>query len=82
MLQGISAVVNDELLVGPEYVFRFDTATWGWIHILIAILLGAGAIGMMVRGDPVWSIVVIALDIVVIWAVATWERYGSNSRGR
>ena len=23
---------------------------------------------------PVWSLVVIALDIIVIWAVATWDR--------
>jgi hypothetical protein len=99
LVQGISAVVNDELLVvGPEYIFKFNTATWGWIHIVLAVLLGAVAIGMMVGATwarvtaiflaslsivtmflwlpyyPVWSIVVIALDIVVIWAVATWER--------
>ena len=99
LLQGISAVANDELLVvGPEYIFKFNTATWGWIHILLAVLLGAVAIGMMMGATwarvtaiflaslsivtmflwlpyyPVWSIVVIALDIVVIWAVATWER--------
>ena len=99
LLQGISAVANDELLVvGPEYIFKFNTATWGWIHILLAVLLGAVAIGMMMGATwarvtaiflaslsivtmflwlpyyPVCSIVVIALDIVVIWAVATWDR--------
>ena len=99
LLQGISAVVNDDLLVvGPDYIFKLNTATWGWIHIVVAVLLGAVAIGMMTGAMwarvtaiflaslsivtmflwlpyyPVWSIVVIALDIVVIWAVATWDR--------
>jgi hypothetical protein len=22
---------------------------------------------------PIWSIVVVALDIIVIWAIATWD---------
>ena len=99
LLQGISAVVNDDLLVvAPDYIFKFNTTTWGWIHILLAILLGAVALGMMPGATwarvaaifmaslsivamflwlpyyPVWSLVVIALDIIVIWAVATWDR--------
>jgi hypothetical protein len=97
-IEGISAIVNDELLViGPDYVYRFNTTTWGWIHIVVAILLGAVAIGLILGRTwakvaaivlacvsivlnflwlpyyPVWSIVVIALDVIVIWAVATWD---------
>ncbi|HUO37331.1 MAG TPA: hypothetical protein VMU34_05570 [Mycobacterium sp.] len=99
LLEGISAIVNDELLVirPADYVYRYNTTTWGWIHIVVAILLGAVAIGLILGRTwarvaaivlacvsivvnflwlpyyPVWSIVVIALDIVVIWAVATWD---------
>jgi hypothetical protein len=98
LLQGISAIVNDKLLVvGRDYVYEFNTTAWGWIHVGIAILLGIVAFGLIVGATwarvvaivmasvsivvmflwlpyyPVWSIVVIALDVVVIWAVATWE---------
>ncbi|HME48836.1 DUF7144 family membrane protein [Mycobacterium sp.] len=104
LVQGISAIVNDELLViGPNYVYKFNTTTWGCIHIVIAILLGAVAIGLIMGTTwarvaaivlaslsivvnflwlpyyPVWSIVVIALDIIVIWAVATWDTSRSHT---
>jgi hypothetical protein len=98
VLQGISAVVNDDLLVvTPDYAYKFNTTTWGWIHIVVGVLLAAIAIGLIRGADwarvaaivmasvsivvmflwlpyyPVWSLVVIALDVIVIWAVATWD---------
>ncbi|MCW2650937.1 MAG: hypothetical protein JWR32_1913 [Mycobacterium sp.] len=98
VLQGISALVNDELLiVGPDWVYKLNLTGWGWIHVVVGILLGIAAIGLLIGTSwarpvaiamacvsivvmflwlpyyPVWSIVVIALDVVVIWAVATWE---------
>ncbi|MBV9090569.1 MAG: hypothetical protein JO044_11800 [Mycobacteriaceae bacterium] len=104
LLEGVSAIVNDELLViGPNYVYKFNTTTWGWIHIVVAILLGAVAIGLVMGLTwarvtaivlasvsivvnflwlpyyPVWSIVVIALDIIVIWAIATWDSSRSHT---
>jgi hypothetical protein len=98
ILQGISAVFNDKLIVvTPDYVYKFNTTAWGWIHIMLGVLLGAVAFGlfwstvwarvaaiiiaslsivsmfMWLPHSPVWSIVTIALDIFIIWAVATWE---------
>lgn len=97
ILQGISAVANDALfVVGPEYVYKFDTTTWGWIHIIVGVLLTVAALGLFAGTTwarvvaiviaalsiianfawlpyyPGWAILVIALDVVVIWAVATW----------
>nr|WP_169810936.1 hypothetical protein [Nocardia amikacinitolerans] len=98
ILEGISAVVDDELfVVGPEYVYQFDISTWGWIHIVIGAILVICAIGLMTGSTwgriaaiviaaiaiianfaslpyyPYWSILIIALSIVVIWAVSTWR---------
>lgn len=98
ILQGISAVAEDQLfVVGIEYVYEFDTTTWGWIHIILGIVLVVSAIGLMMGTTwgriaavtiaalsiianflwlpyyPLWSILIIALDIVVIWAVTTWN---------
>ncbi|MBF6170588.1 DUF7144 family membrane protein [Nocardia blacklockiae] len=98
ILQGISAVGADQLyVVGVEYVYRFDTTAWGWIHIAVGIVLVLTGIGLMSGARwarwaamavaalsivanfmslpyfPAWSFLVILLDVVVIWAVATWH---------
>ncbi|MGW5386712.1 DUF7144 family membrane protein [Nocardia sp. NPDC003963] len=98
VLEGISAVAEDELfVVGIDYVYRFDVTTWGWIHIAIGAVLIISALGLLTgtswgRGlaigiaalsilanflwlpyYPWWSILIIALNIVVIWAIATWR---------
>ncbi|MBF6173834.1 DUF7144 family membrane protein [Nocardia blacklockiae] len=98
LFEGISAVVNDDLfVVGVDYVYKFDITTWGWIHIVLGVLLVISALGLIAgtawgRGVaiglaalsilanflwlpyyPWWSVLVIALNIVVIWAIATWR---------
>jgi hypothetical protein len=98
LLTGVSAVVNNQLLVvGPDYAYKFNTTGWGWVHIALGILLIVVAFGLFwgttwarVMGIiiaclgivvmflwlpyyPVWSIVLIALNALVIWAVATWD---------
>ncbi|WP_040871643.1 DUF7144 family membrane protein [Nocardia exalbida] len=98
IFEGISAVAADDLIVvGADYVYKFDTPTWGWIHIVIGVLLVVAALGLMtgamwarvvaislaalsiianfmwVPYYPAWSLLVIALNIVVIWAVANWR---------
>jgi len=98
VLQGISALVDDRLVVvTPDYVYAFNTTVWGCIHVALGLLFTAVSFGlfwsatwaraaaiimaalsivsmfMWLPHAPVWSIVTIALDIVVIWAVATWE---------
>lgn len=98
ILQGISAIVDDELYVaGIEYVYKFDTTTWGWIHVVLGALALIGGVGLAIGSTwgrysalgiaalvivanfmslpyyPAWSIVIIALSVVIIWAVSTWR---------
>ncbi|WP_213016560.1 MULTISPECIES: hypothetical protein [unclassified Rhodococcus (in: high G+C Gram-positive bacteria)] len=95
--QGLSAVAKDKVFVaGTNYLYKFDITVWGWIHLVLGVLLilvgialftGAGwarvsaiviaAISILANFlwlpyYPWWSIVIIALDVVVIWAVSTW----------
>lgn len=96
---GIAALFNDTVYVTtPEYVYAFDITTWGWIHLLLGILVFVAGFGV-VRGQtwaravgivlaclslianflfiphyPVWSLLIIALDVAVIWALATYRR--------
>ncbi|WP_280241315.1 DUF7144 family membrane protein [Nocardia abscessus] len=98
ILEGISAIAKDEVLVAtPGYTYQFNTTSWGWIHLILGILLVIAAAGLMSGAMwarviavflaalsilanflwlpyyPWWSIVVIALNVVVIWAVTTWH---------
>ena len=98
ILEGTVAVAGDEIYVaGVDYLYAFDTTTWGWVHMILGIIgIGCG-IGLLfgtIWGRyaaiviaalvmianflalpyyPAWSLLIIALSIVVVWAVATWE---------
>ena len=94
MIAGFVAIIDDEFfVVRPNYTFELDVSGWGWIHLVIGILLVLLALGVLTgrafaRGVavgllglsalanfffipyyPVWSIVVIAIDVFVIWAL-------------
>ncbi|WP_342746975.1 DUF7144 family membrane protein [Nocardia amikacinitolerans] len=48
ILEGISALVDDELYVaGVDYVYKFDTTTWGWIHLVLGVLALICALGVI-----------------------------------
>jgi hypothetical protein len=99
---GVFAVSANDFVVsepGSEYTFRISG--WGWVNLLMAILVAAVAVALFLNAPgtraaatgvaclaivvsflwmpfyPTGSIVLIALDIVVIWGVATWH----TSRG-
>lgn len=48
--------------------------TWARVIAIMMASLSIVATLLWLPCYPVWSIVVIALDIVVIWAIATWGR--------
>jgi len=95
-IQGIVALVNgNDFLVRTEnYVFTFNATTWGWIHLIMGILvavaggfiltgnLAARSVGIALAGlsalanflwlphYPIWAILLIALNVLVIWGLA------------
>jgi hypothetical protein len=45
--QGLVALVSDEFyVVGQEYVFQLDLTTWGWVHLVLGIVLVLGGVGL------------------------------------
>jgi hypothetical protein len=99
VLAGIAALFRDTVYVTtPEYLYAFDITAWGWVHLLLGILVLVAGLGV-IRGQtwarmvgivlaclslianflfiphyPIWSLIIIALDIAVIWALATYRR--------
>ncbi|MBE1876665.1 hypothetical protein IHE71_13220 [Myceligenerans sp. TRM 65318] len=39
-LEGLAAVISDEFFVVlPNYAFAVDVTTWGWIHLILGVLV-------------------------------------------
>ncbi|MFW0786551.1 hypothetical protein AAFP35_18810 [Gordonia sp. CPCC 206044] len=51
----------------------FTTATWARVAAIIIASLSIILNFLWIPYYPWWSILVIAIDLVIIWAVATWK---------
>jgi hypothetical protein len=74
-LAGVVALVNDEFfVVGQEYVFAFDATTWGWVHLLLGILIGTA--GAFLFTGAVWArtvgVVVAVISAIVNFVWLPW----------
>jgi hypothetical protein len=103
VLAGLVAIFENEFYVATRnYLFQFDATTWGWIHLLVGLLvafagwsllsgrtwaralaitlavLSAVANFLFIPYYPFWSLLIIALDVFVIWAIAA---HGGELRG-
>ncbi len=46
-IAGLVAIVDDNFYVATqEYIFKFDTTTWGWIHLIVGIIVLASGFGI------------------------------------
>lgn len=99
MLLGIAAIASDSgfLAANDSYFLSGNTTAWGWVHILIGVLVGvagfavfmgatwARVIGILlamlsavanflfIPYHPVWAVVVIVIDIIVIYGLSTYH---------
>jgi hypothetical protein len=93
-IAGLAAIIEDEFFVVTQnYTFDLDVTAWGWIHLIVGIvlvlagfylftgstwarivgitlaILSAVANFFFIPYYPFWSILIIALDVWVIWAL-------------
>ena len=70
VLAGLVAIFENEFYVATRnYLFQFDATTWGWIHLLVGLLVAFA--GWSLLSGRTWArALAITLDIFVIWAVA------------
>ncbi len=53
-IQGLVALFNDTFyVVGEKWTFQFDITTWGWIHLLVGVLLVLA--GFFLFTGAVWA---------------------------
>ena len=75
LMAGLVALINDQFYVaGQEYIFEFDTTTWGWIHLIIGAVVLAAGIGLF--GGRTWARVVGVIVATLAMLVAfAWLPY-------
>ena len=94
VIAGLTAIFDDEFyVIGRNYTFDLDVTAWGWIHLLLGILLLVAGWGLFsgaawaavvaltlailsavanfffIPYYPFWSLLVIAIDVWIIWAL-------------
>lgn len=73
--QGIVALLNDTFyVVLPEYVLAFDITTWGWVHLILGLVVAfAGA--SLFRGAT-WGRTIAVIMACISMAVSfVWMPY-------
>ncbi|OLL76472.1 hypothetical protein Ae168Ps1_4889c [Pseudonocardia sp. Ae168_Ps1] len=98
-IQGLVGLFRNEVyVIGPEYVFSCDLTTWGWVHLIVGVvvaLAGCAVLAGQTWGRvvgivvvilsmvanflfiplyPLWSLLIITLDVFVIAALCTYTR--------
>lgn len=69
-IAGIIALANDTFyVVGQEYIFQFDVTTWGWIHLILGIVVVLA--GFFVFNGAVWARTV-GVIVAVLWALVAF----------
>lgn len=72
VLEGIAGIANDQAyvltgnLAGDTYVYKFDTTAWGWIHLVLGIVVAATGFGLLkgVRWARMAGIVLVSLYVI------------------
>jgi hypothetical protein len=69
-LQGIIAIFENEFYVATRnYLFQFDATTWGWIHLVIGLLVAFAGWGLL--SGRTWARAV-AIALAVLSAIANF----------
>src|SRR4029453_16540356 len=69
-LQGLIAIFENEFYVATRnYLFQFDATTWGWIHLLVGLLVAFAGWGLL--SGQTWARVV-AITLAVLSAIANF----------
>jgi len=71
-LWGVAAIANDEIVVvGGHGVMILDITTWGWIQLILGIVVGLTGFGLLVGNEVarVLALFLLALNAVmqIVW---------------
>jgi hypothetical protein len=69
-LQGLIAIFENEFYVATRnYIFQFDATTWGWIHLVVGVIVAFAGWGLI--SGRTWARAV-AITLAVLSAIANF----------
>lgn len=75
VIAGLIAIVNSDFyVVGREYVFTFDVTTWGWIHLVLGIVIFVAGFGLFTGAVWARTVGVVIAGLAMLAAFA-WLPY-------
>ncbi|PZG18523.1 DUF7144 family membrane protein [Nonomuraea aridisoli] len=99
IITGLAAIFAERVYVAtPSRLLLFDISTWGWLHLILGVLILATGIAVMtgqtwarvvgavlvmlnaltqltwIAVNPWWSLAVIAIDVLVLYAIIVHGR--------
>jgi hypothetical protein len=74
-MAGLAGILEDDLyVVTPNYLFQIDVTTWGWIHLILGIVVFLAAFSVL-KGS-VWARTVgVILAVLSTLATFAWLPY-------
>ena len=74
-VQGVVALANDTFyVVGEEYLFEFDVTSWGWIHLIMGVIVALAGVGLFQGAVWARTVAVIVASVSII-ANFLWMPY-------
>ncbi len=56
VIAGLTAIIDDEFfVVTANYTFDLDTSAWGWVHLILGVILVATGLGLF--AGRAWAVV-------------------------
>jgi hypothetical protein len=69
-IEGLAAIINDDFFVVPgNYTFNLDTTGWGWIHLILGIVVFL--VGLAVFATRSWALI-LGMGIAILSAIANF----------
>jgi hypothetical protein len=75
IITGFVAIIDDTFyVVTEEWIFQFDTTTWGWIHLILGIVILISGFGLFTAN--VWARTVgVILSAIAMLVAFAWLPY-------
>jgi hypothetical protein len=75
VIAGLVAIFDDTFYVATRnYVFQFDATQWGWIHLIVGILVGISG-GYLLTGSVIARTIGVIMALVSAVAGFAWLPY-------
>ncbi len=75
VVAGLVALLNDEFFViGNEWTFKFDISAWGWIHLILGVVVLLSGFGIFTGNVAARTVgvVIAALSAIVNFLWLPW----------